>query len=81
MVAWAAAGGAPWPNGAPGAGEHLRDVFYRQGFNDREIVALSGAHTIGRAFPHRSGFGAPLRPWLAPPTHPQSFPSYEFCSI
>eukprot|EP00166_Cyanidium_caldarium_P003793 ctg_3684.g640 len=28
------------------------------GFNDQEIVALSGAHTIGRAFKFRSGFGA-----------------------
>jgi len=25
------------------------------GFNDQEIVALSGAHTIGRAFKERSG--------------------------
>jgi len=25
------------------------------GFNDREIVALSGAHTLGRAFKDRSG--------------------------
>lgn len=28
----------------------LRDVFYRMGFNDREIVALSGAHALGRYF-------------------------------
>ena len=28
-----------------------------QGFNDQELVALSGAHTIGRARPERSGFG------------------------
>lgn len=28
---------------------HLRNVFYRMGFGDQEIVALSGAHTIGRA--------------------------------
>lgn len=26
-----------------------------QGFDDQEIVALSGAHTIGRAFKERSG--------------------------
>jgi cytochrome c peroxidase len=25
---------------------HLRDIFYRMGFNDQEIVALSGAHVI-----------------------------------
>ena len=28
--------------------DHLRDIFYRMGFDDREIVALSGAHTLGR---------------------------------
>ena len=43
------------PESAPA---HLRRVFYRMGFNDQEIVALSGAHTIGRAFKFRSGFGA-----------------------
>ncbi|CAL8464379.1 g3914 [Coccomyxa elongata] len=51
------AGGAPWPNGEPGPGDHLRKVFYRMGFTDQEIVALSGAHTVGRAYPNRSGFG------------------------
>lgn len=29
------------------ASDHLRDVFYRMGFNDQEIVALSGAHSLG----------------------------------
>lgn len=29
---------------------HLRNVFYRMGFDDEGIVALSGAHTVGRAF-------------------------------
>lgn len=28
---------------------HLRNVFYRMGFGDEGIVALSGAHTLGRA--------------------------------
>lgn len=37
---------------------HLRKVFYRQGFDDEGIVALSGAHTFGRAFKDRSGLGA-----------------------
>lgn len=36
--------------------EHLRDIFYRMGMVDREIVALSGAHALGRAHPDRSGF-------------------------
>merc|ERR1711865_433488 len=39
--------------------QHLRDVFYRQGFNDQEIVALSGAHTLGRCHKSRSGFDGP----------------------
>lgn len=37
---------------------HLRKIFYRMGFNDEEIVALSGSHTFGRAYKDRSGLGA-----------------------
>jgi len=37
---------------------HLRKVFYRMGLGDEEIVALSGAHTYGRAWADRSGLGA-----------------------
>lgn len=48
------AGNAPFPDSDGPAG-HLRNVFYRMGFNDQEIVALSGAHTLGRAFKNRSG--------------------------
>ncbi|KAF4690890.1 hypothetical protein FOZ60_016725 [Perkinsus olseni] len=44
-------GRLPNPEGA----DHLRKIFYRMGFNDQEIVILSGAHTIGRAFKDRSG--------------------------
>lgn len=29
--------------------DHLRHIFYRMGFDDKGIVALSGAHTLGRA--------------------------------
>lgn len=46
------------PDAAQGA-QHLRDVFYRQGFNDQEIVALSGAHTLGSCHKSRSGFDGP----------------------
>lgn len=28
--------------GAP----HLKDIFYRMGLSDKDIVALSGAHTL-----------------------------------
>ena len=43
------------PDAALGA-QHIRDVFYRMGFNDQEIVALSGAHALGRCHTDRSGF-------------------------
>jgi len=35
--------------------EHLRYVFYKYGMNDKDIVTLSGAHTVGRVFADRSG--------------------------
>ena len=36
--------------------DQLRATFGRMGFNDREIVALSGAHSVGRCHADRSGF-------------------------
>ncbi|CAM9832630.1 unnamed protein product, partial [Scytosiphon promiscuus] len=51
------AGNKPFPD-ADNAQDHLRNVFYRMGFGDEGIVALSGAHTLGRAFKDRSGEGA-----------------------
>ncbi|KAK9670636.1 hypothetical protein RND81_13G214500 [Saponaria officinalis] len=49
------------PDAKEGA-THLRDVFYRMGFSDKDIVALSGAHTLGRAHAERSGFGGAWTP-------------------
>ncbi|EMD37695.1 class I heme peroxidase [Gelatoporia subvermispora B] len=46
------------PDATQGA-QHLRNIFYRMGFNDREIVALSGAHALGRCHTDRSGFDGP----------------------
>ncbi|CAL5035576.1 unnamed protein product [Urochloa decumbens] len=43
------------PDAKQGA-SHLREVFYRMGLSDKDIVALSGGHTLGRARPERSGF-------------------------
>jgi len=43
---------------------HLRNIFYRMGFNDEEIVTLSGAHTLGAAHKDRSGFDGP---WTSNP--------------
>jgi L-ascorbate peroxidase len=45
----------PYPDGAPSAQVHIRNIFYRMGFTNREIVALCGAHTLGRAFEDRTG--------------------------
>jgi len=40
--------------------QHIRDVFYRMGFNDREIVALmTGGHLWGRCHPEHSGYAGP----------------------
>ena len=35
--------------------KHVRDVFSRMGFNDRDAVALCGAHAVGRCHTDRSG--------------------------
>jgi catalase (peroxidase I) len=51
------------PDASLGA-DHLREVFYRMGFDDKEIVCLSGAHTLGRCHTDRSGFDGP---WTADP--------------
>jgi L-ascorbate peroxidase len=45
----------PFPEGAKSADMHLRNVFYKMDFTNKDIVALCGAHTIGRAFANRTG--------------------------
>ena len=45
--------------------DHIRAIFSRMGFDDREMVALSGAHALGRCHPDRSGFDGP---WAFSPT-------------
>jgi cytochrome c peroxidase len=38
---------------------HIRKIFGRMGFNDREMVALSGAHALGRCHTNASGYTGP----------------------
>ncbi|PGH27983.1 cytochrome c peroxidase, mitochondrial [Polytolypa hystricis UAMH7299] len=45
--------------------DHIRAIFGRMGFDDREMVALSGAHALGRAHTDRSGYDGP---WDFSPT-------------
>mmetsp|Transcript_86848 Transcript_86848/g.263369 ORF Transcript_86848/g.263369 Transcript_86848/m.263369 type:complete len:200 (-) Transcript_86848:82-681(-) len=45
----------PFGCGGTDAATHLRTIFNRMGFDDEGITALSGAHTLGRAFKERSG--------------------------
>ncbi|EEQ91322.1 heme peroxidase [Blastomyces dermatitidis] len=45
--------------------KHIRAIFGRMGFDDREMVALSGAHSLGRAHTDRSGYDGP---WDFSPT-------------
>jgi len=60
---------SPVPDGRlPDASQgqrHIRDIFYRMGFNDQEIVALVGAHAVGRCHTDRSGYDGP---WTNSPT-------------
>jgi len=62
----------------PDAGKgpsHVRDVFGRMGFNDQEMVALIGAHALGRCHTDRSGFDGP---W----THsPITFSNYFYINL
>lgn len=61
-------GGPPYPAGATGPAQHLRAVFIdRLGLSPRALVALSGAHTLGRCKPDRSGFGKAVTRYTAHP--------------
>ncbi|KAJ8612829.1 hypothetical protein CTAYLR_002060 [Chrysophaeum taylorii] len=46
------------PDGDKGV-DHLEDIFYPKGFDDKDIVALSGAHSVGSCHLDRSGFDGP----------------------
>lgn len=51
------------PAGAsPSDADGLRQVFYRMGFNDQDIVCLSGAHALGRCHTNMSGYEGPWSP-------------------
>jgi len=52
------------PNASRGS-DHVRAIFYRMGLNDKEIVALAGAHALGRCHKDRSGYDGP---WTNSPT-------------
>lgn len=62
------------PDASQGA-DHLREVFYRMGFDDREIVALSGGHTVGRCHAVRSGYDGA---WT---TNPLTFDNQYFKNL
>jgi len=56
--------------------DHLREIFgKRMGLTDREIVALSGGHTLGRCHRVRSGFDGP---WT---THPLRFDNEYYVNL
>lgn len=52
------------PDAAKGP-SHVREVFSRMGFSDQEMVALIGAHAVGRCHTDRSGYSGP---WTNSPT-------------
>jgi cytochrome c peroxidase len=46
----------------PNTAQYVRDIFYRMGFNDTEIVILIGGHTLGQCHSQWSGFFGPWTP-------------------
>jgi cytochrome c peroxidase len=53
------------PGSDPSDADHLRQIFGRMGFNDQDIVALSGAHALGRCNIPNSGYDGK---WTPTPT-------------
>lgn len=43
-------------------GAYVRNLFARMGMNDRETVALIGAHVLGQCHEHNSGYKGPWGP-------------------
>lgn len=62
----------PNPNGGA---DHLRRTFYQMGLTDKDIVVLSGAHTLGRARRENSGFDGPFT------KHPLEFDNSYFVEL
>jgi len=54
-------GGFSFPDFEPTT-KYIRDIFYRMGFNDQEITALIGGHTLGECHQEWSGFFGPWTP-------------------
>merc|ERR1712137_287474 len=38
---------------------HIKEIFHRMGFSNQEIVALLGAHALGRCHTEASGYWGP----------------------
>ncbi|KAF4391922.1 hypothetical protein G4B88_007497 [Cannabis sativa] len=57
--------------------DHLREVFGRMGFSDKDIVALSGGHTLGQCYVYHSGYDGS---WTGTPDiFDKSYFEYVFC--
>lgn len=50
------------PDASQESGDYIRKIFYRIGFTDQEIVALIGAHALGKCHTSRSGYDGPWGP-------------------
>ncbi|CAH6722982.1 cytochrome c peroxidase, mitochondrial [[Candida] jaroonii] len=50
------------PDASKEDGKYVKNLFARMGFDERETVALIGAHCLGKCHPDRSGFDGPWGP-------------------